>query len=475
MRGQGSVWPAVTQSRLFWGGMITVIVIHMVNGTRAWIPAFFLQIPLKFDFTPLAKLFENVGKVNTGWSLFTPVFYPSLIAFAFFLTTEVSLSLGLSTLFWTILGTFFVANGMVVQGGWAEGNMQNLLMFGSYVGVAVIVLYVGRRHYWDVTKAAVGFSRSVETPGYSVWAARLLALCVGVGVWLLTTAGLDWVLALIFIGLCLLIMSVVARANAETGAIFLQAGWLPMAIIGGLLGMEQVGPTAYIIMAIASVTLVCDPREAVMPYLVNAMEISDRAGGVAPRKISPVLAVMVGLGLVAALTATLWYQYRFGLSVNDGWARNNVSQMPLDKLTSHVSALSATDSLQQSLQIHGLQRIWSAAPTGETLGWIGLGVGLVLVTAAARLRLSWWPLHPVIFLFWGTYPASVFAYSFLLGWLIKTAVVKLMGAKGYHQIKPLMVGIISGELLAILLGLLIGGCYYAAKGLLPIRYAIFPS
>jgi hypothetical protein len=100
---------------------------------------------------------------------------------------------------------------------------------------------------------------------------------------------------------------------------------------------------------------------------------------------------------------------------------------------------------------------------------------LVLATAVLRLRLPWWPLHPVAFLVWGTYPIVMFGPSFLMGWLVKAGVVGTTGAKGYHAVRPLMVGIIAGELLTGLFWMIVGAVYFFVAGKTPVSYSIFPG
>ncbi len=474
-RREGGVLPEVARSKLFWIALGLILLLHLTNGIKAWFPGSFIQIPLRFDFTPLQTLFPNAAKVPATHGLFSVALYPTVVAFAFFLTTSVSLSLGLSQFVWAFMGALLVANGVSIQGGWNEANMQNMLIFGAYVGFALIILYVGRRHYWDVAKAAVGLSRKPETPAYTVWAMRVFAVCVVGAAWLLKSVGLDWSLGLPVVGLIMLTFLVIARANAETGAIFLQANWLPMAIVTGLLGMEAVGPTAYILMTMASFMLVCDAREAIMPYLVNALEISERSCQTPPRRIVPWMTFMITAGLAVGIAGTVWIQYNYGLASADTWARVSVGQMMMDKTASMVSGLSSSGMLEPAMQVQGLQRWWSAAPAGETLFWGGLGLTLVITTALARLRLPWWPIHPVLFIFWGTFPANMFAISFLVGCIIKASVVKLMGVKGYHTVKALMVGIIAGELLAAMMWMMVGLMYFANTGLLPKKYAIMPG
>jgi hypothetical protein len=76
---------------------------------------------------------------------------------------------------------------------------------------------------------------------------------------------------------------------------------------------------------------------------------------------------------------------------------------------------------------------------------------------------------------WGTYPPAAFSASLLLGWVVKTCVTKFGGGKKYHELKPLMVGIIAGDLLGGLLFMIVGASYYAMTGRqTPIRYVIFP-
>jgi hypothetical protein len=79
------------------------------------------------------------------------------------------------------------------------------------------------------------------------------------------------------------------------------------------------------------------------------------------------------------------------------------------------------------------------------------GFGLVMLLSVLRLRLTWWPLHPALMVFWGTWPLAYLGVSFLLGWLIKVAVTGLGGGQTYHRVKAMMIGIIAGDLLGELL------------------------
>ena len=103
------------------------------------------------------------------------------------------------------------------------------------------------------------------------------------------------------------------------------------------------------------------------------------------------------------------------------------------------------------------------------------GVALVVGFSVARLRFTWWPLHPVIFLIWTTYPIQRFGWSFFLGWCIKRAVVGFGGIHGYEKGKPLMIGVIAGDVLSGLIWMAAGLIYYAATGTKPPIYQVLQA
>ena len=75
-----------------------------------------------------------------------------------------------------------------------------------------------------------------------------------------------------------------------------------------------------------------------------------------------------------------------------------------------------------------------------------IGMGLVLLCSSLRLHFPKWPFHPVMFIVWHTYPGKIFCASFVVGWLIKTLVTSYGGASIYGRLKPLMIGLVAGEI-----------------------------
>jgi hypothetical protein len=219
--------------------------------------------------------------------------------------------------------------------------------------------------------------------------------------------------------------------------------------------------------------LALDTREALMPYLVNSNRLMDLRQ--LPRGRAGVYSgVALALGLAAAIPWVLYLQYDRGVDLADTWGNIAVPQFAFDQTLADVRALEAQGALAQANALHGWGRLAAASADPGLVLSLLVGMGLVLLFAFLRLRFPRWPLHPVMFIVWQTYPGMIFSASFLLGWLIKVAVTRYGGAGLYGRLKPLMFGIVAGELLAGLVPIVTGLAYYLASGTPPPKFSILP-
>jgi len=472
-RSPGRRLPVVAQSKLFWLAMGAVLVIHIINGLNTWFPQF-IRIPVEYNFYPLRVLFEKATLAPQTWAVYFPHVYFCVVGFAFFLRTEVSLSLGLVGVAYMILAQVCYGYSTPIDHDWFTPGNFSLLLFGAWLGGAIIVLYVGRRYYLNVLGAAAGLKRQIDTPSYAIWATRGLIACIFGATWMLTHAGLDWGLSVLFVGLVLLMFLMIARIAAETGFFFIQPGWLPAGVLTAVLGPQALGPTAYLLLAIASIIIMVDPREALIPYLVNGLQMTDRTN-TPPRRSAPWLAVVIVGGFFVALGVTLLLQYNIGLNLSEEWATKTQPSAPYLNVTRLIGELSGREQLTEANTLSGLARFAEVRPKGTDIAWISLGAALVVGCALARLRLAWWPIHPVIFMVFGSVSAMRFAWAFIIGWAIKASVVRLGGSRSYRSVRPLMVGMIAGEIFAALIWTIVGAIYYwVTDGGIPKQYQIFP-
>jgi len=474
--GSGSRGPAILTNRLFWLGLGGVAAIHLVNGLDAWIGsgsgAF---LPLKYDFGPLRQLLPNAAQAHGSAEQFMPQIFFSVVAFTFFIRGDVSFSVGVSSLVWVGLGAVFITHGTPLGNNPIETDGGTLLRAGAYLGFAAMILYLGRRYYGQVAASALWLRQAPADQRGGVWAARGLAICLAAMVWMLARyVGLDWRLGLIVIGLVLVMLLILARLSAETGMFYLEPNWMPLVVLSAILGFEGLGPAAFLGVALFSVVITGAPREPLMGYVVNALHLSERVGGT--KKIGGVgVAVVATLSLGLAFVATLVLGHTRGLSPHDNWANRGHPALPFDALARRLSEADAAGKLDRLIASANAGHFAAALPDWGAIGWLIAGAALVVGCTFARLRLAWWPIHPVLFLVLGSSPAIRVAWSFLIGWALRQAVVRLGGVKAFHATLPLAVGAIAGELLAALGWQACGITYHFLTGESPSQFLILPN
>ncbi len=512
--GKGEAKGSVFRNRLFWLGAGVILLIHMVNYAHAWWPDHTVKIPTVFDFGSLAELFPTLGRGNAVWRIFTLRVFFTVIAVAYFVPSDVSLSLGVGATLWCYVSGLLIGYGVSVYGrDSAAPSVVNSLRAGTYIGMLVMILYTGRRYYFAVFRRALGFAAGGSAPRpsrerhgdsatvppgnpdrrsapprgaahslmespeevepYAVWGARVFLVCSAAFALTLSLAGLDWMFAIFFTVCAMGIFLVMGRVIAETGLFFIQTHWLPDVIILAFLGLRAVGPSTALILLLVSTVLLLDPREGIMPFVVNSFRLLEE------RKVRigrpAVLAgVAVVLGLAVAVPATLGFQYANGTGGVDPFATKYAPRIPFDGTVRIKQRLRAQGALEDSESVSGLRRFTRAKPFGHAVTAFAAGLAVVILFAAARLRFPWWPLHPVLFVVWSTYAIGMFNFSSLVGWLIKSMVVKFGGNRAYQRLKPLMFGIIAGDILGGVIPSVVGAIYYLVTRERPPGFMVTP-
>ena len=471
-RRAGRLRPEVMLRPQFWAGLIVTAIIGLLNGLHGWfqnVP----EIPLDFDFGGLSALFPTASTVPRSFAYLSPTIFPVVTAFAFFLARPVSLSLGLAPLVWIIAGVVMMDYGLPLSGPNYEISPGVSLRFGAWVGLAIVVVYIGRRYYgrlaWAAMRCAPVDGGEIELPRSAVWATRgMVVLLVAAVVWL-HGSGLAWPFAAAFVLLCMMIWLVMSRVVAETGLFSISPPFLPGVILLGLLGFETVGPTAYLIMGVGGLIMVGDTKQALMPNILHGLKIADdRVGGRdCPARVAPWLATMVAIGFVAAAAATLHLQFTHGVDWTDTHAIDSVAPATFDQAAIELTEADAAGRLIGLAAMAPLERLAAARADPQVLWLGGLGFAAVIALMWARLRWSWWPLHPVLAVVLGMWSVALFAASFLLGWLLKTTILRMGGERLYRRTVPFMVGLIAGEMMTALLWILVGAVYYFATGRTP--------
>ena len=281
-------------------------------------------------------------------------------------------------------------------------------------------------------------------------------------------------MSLLYAGITVLTFLVMSRIIAETGLFYMQPYFSGAAIMWGIFGSKALGPKTILILYLLTTVILGDPREVIMPYIVNSFKLIDlqkvKLGRTA---IFCIVAVLLGLFL--AVPITLYFQYDRGYNQKDKWAANEPPKWAYSATVFAKQRLEAQGLLEESNKISGWKRFTKMVPNTSCIIALGAGLFLVFLFFVLRLRSPKWPFHPIMFLIWATYPAHLLFFSFLLGWLIKSFAMKYGGVKFYQKLKPLMVGLIAGELLGAFAPSIIAWIYFFITNELPKSFHVFPT
>ncbi|MHC4503834.1 MAG: DUF6785 family protein [Planctomycetota bacterium] len=463
---EGESRGGVFTNRLFWIGALIVLAIHMNNYAKVWWPEYLVAIPRRFSFLGLRELFPTFSRGHGSWTLMQPIVFFTGVGFAYLLTTDVSLSLGLAPFAYALVTGIFMAYGVPFGGRVFALAIGRFICAGAYFGFFLVLVYTGRRYFMSVFRRSVGLRSADPVEPHAVWGARVFLAGSALFVLMLVREGMALYLALLYTFGALILFLVLSRIVAETGVFFVNVPFSPCIVLWGLLGAKAIGPRACLMIFMVSSLLLIDPREALMPFIATGLKLVDMSK-VKLGRTAGWGAAAVALGLAVALTVTLYVQHdRGAMEVSDGWTagrpnRRGIPRNPFDAVVGIKQRLAAQGELGAAGGQSGAAWFGSLSPNVPCLVGFGVAVGLVILFTACRLRFPRWPFHPVMFLVLSAWSSQMLAASFLLGWLAKTLTLRFGGARGAEKLKPLMFGLIAGDMLGGVIPMIIGAIHYA--------------
>jgi len=466
-------WNQVFRNRLFWLGALVVMSIYLNNYMCKWWPNTLIEIKTTFDFSPLLKIFETF-KLGGGEAVARPILLFVPLGFAYFLASEVSLSLGIGTYVFFVVCGILAGYGVTVSPGMWDPSDRASLHAGAYFGLFLCLLYTGRHYYLTAFRRTLFLPARDKIEPHVAWAGRVFLVCSILFIVQLTMVGVEWQMAILYLIGLLVIYVVISRLLAEAGVFFISAYFLPCAVLWGAFGAEAGGPSQLFILVMVSSVLVIDAREALMPFVISSLKLADGVQ-VPLGRLARWGCVALVLGFAVAVPVTLYWQYQEGaMKTGDGYT---LFAVPYAAFIGHQSVqtkLAGQDRLQAAEAISGWERFPAASPQRRAAIAFAITFCGVLIFAFLRNRFAWWPLHPIIFVVLGTYQSNTLGFSILLGWLLKVLVVKYGGSKLYIRLKPLVIGVIAGEILGAVIPVIVGGIYYAVTGEPPKSFTVLP-
>jgi hypothetical protein len=169
-------------------------------------------------------------------------------------------------------------------------------------------------------------------------------------------------------------------------------------------------------------------RSHPMPIQLEGFKIAERTGA-SYRPLFWAMIAAIFVGALCAFWADLDQSYRYGAA--EKIAPPNVQLIfggePWTRMKGWIASPPA---VQQQL---------------NTRAAIGVGIAVALILNAIRLRVPWFPFHPVGYAVSGSWSLSLLWLPLLIAWVLKLVLLRYGGLKAYRQALPLVLGVILGE------------------------------
>ena len=408
----------IFRSPLFWLGFVLPVVLQsLLAFHNRWpsIPA--LQMKA-FDIKPLIF-------TTPPWNAMPnlPVgFYPMALGLAYFVPSNVSFScwfLGLAQKLSYVVAAIF---GVEAAGtGACRFPYKDEQAAGSWIALAVIVLWGARKHWRNVAHLVPRKELSAVR-FYAIMAGACALICAA----MMSAVGIPGLVAVgaIFV-YCAYVISG-ARIRAEAGAqwTFAPVVWTPHRVTDAAFGTNMLSHQS--LAAVGHFDMVhVDIRAQSLPYLLEGMAIADRSG-----IKSRTLMSWVMIGMVTALAMGWYFSLTKLHALGAATAKNAI--YPLYKVGISYGAVERISNAPAGVDAEGVAAMSVAALITVLLSW--------------SRRLGPFGLHPIGYVMSNTLTMGAFLVPFFIAWLVKTTVLRLGGNAAYRRSVPFFVGVIVGDI-----------------------------
>lgn len=448
-RGRLRLVNSFARNPLTWIGFALAVIPHTFAGLHVYLPT----VPdCNIKYIPLHQYFRGAPWDAVG--TFQLSLYPCLIGFGYLLTREV----GFSVWFFYLLdkaeriASKAVGWTGVGSGGLAAIPFEEHQGIGAWLVLIVYGLWIGRRYYRDVLRAAWGRAVSWIPPNeagpYRLAVGGALA---GLAVMCLfaVNLGMSLPVAVGFFGLYFVFVMALTRIRAEAGLGCISGPLTLQELLVSALGSGTLGPrNLTALQAFYWQTVEFRGAPTVMPCQLESLKIGAESDiPPAEMALGLMLAVVVTMLMATYVTMNVIYQHG-GVTLN-AFRFTEVPVTPYKRLAS-----------------------WLTSPTRPEwlpLGFVGLGGAFMALLTYMRIRHTWWPFHPVGFavtvskrtVHWTWFPVMV-------AWAVKSLILRYGGFRLYGRLLPLFLGLVLGDYF-------IGGVFGVVGALVPKPgYCVFP-
>lgn len=406
----------VFKKNLFWLGMGIPCFIHFWNGLSNFFP-FLHSIILSKKISLFYGLFSIPVIIN-----FT------MMGFAYFIPCEILLSLWFFYLLFSFELFFINRLGLDITSGtvgtlelWISYGCPSIAhqLFGSLIVFSIYSLWMARREFIDKSNRNL---------------LKALILISLILIWFLRFTGLSISISIIFLISVILIYTGLSKIIAQCGLTSTQTPLIPQSFLVKILSTPV--PNSILTGFSLSTVWLGETGVNMMNSLVHQEHLTTLTK-LNSKKISVFIFLSIILSILVSTTFLIYLAYNKGGLNLSKWNFQDAPQWPYIYFSMFASSFSSPIKIRILFSL--------------------FGVLLTTTLIFLRNNFFWWPIHPVGTTIALTWPMGYQWFSIFIIWLIKSLLIKYGGGKIYKKFVPFAIGLISGELMMVIIWTIING------------------
>jgi len=435
----GHAFNSLLRSRMLWAAVIIVTCVHTAKGLHLFVPTV-PDIPLVWNSSDVitSAPFNAVNNIQFA-------IYPLIIGFAYLLSGEVCLSLWLFYLLFkgqVLLAALYNWDLSSTGVGYSMGPaFVTYHETGGVLMMGVWLIYSMRKHLRDVLRkafrGAADVDDSLEPTSYRFALFGGIGSFVGLFVWLTAVAHVQASMALAILTGAFIVFVMLSWLVAQAGLLFVTHTFVASQITTVMVGSTPFNAQTLAMASIAEHVGWQDPREFMMPSLLNSYQGASDTG-LSARSLTKALAGCVVLATIVSAVSSIWLPYTHGGGTS---MKNPFTYITCPQLSFNWTANRLTSPQASSL---------------PAFGHIAGGAVFVFILFLCRTWIPSFPLHPAGFVVASSWAMYMLWFSLFIGWLIKAPVMRYGGIKLYRTLLPFFFGLILGDCMNAILWTVIG-------------------
>jgi uncharacterized membrane protein len=406
------------RNKILWTGFGIASALDIINGLNVFYPMI-PRIPVRHNYYDLGRYFTE-KPWNAMGSIPFPL-YPFVIGLGYILPLDLSFSLWFFYIFRKLQEVFTSAVGIRLP----RFPYLSEQSAGAWFGIFFISIWVTRKHLKEVFKKVFGIKTSLddfEEPMSYRLTIILIVVSFVFLIWFCIKAGMTFWIIVAFFAIFYAFSLAITRARAELGPpAHEMAGMMnSQQILVNVIGSRRVGAGNLTVSMYFWFFSGRGYREHIMPHQLEGFKMAERAK-MSNKKLVLAMILAIIFGSLASFWALVSELYRLGGETGPS-----------------VGHIGQFGWLQNELNY----------PKGTDFpAIIAMLIGLIFTffLMFMRMRLLWWPFHPVGYALSTNFGVEYFWSCLVISTIVKYAVLKFGGANGYRKGLSFFFGIILGE------------------------------